>query len=97
MGDYTLQKGTMVDGTSVSLPVNGESRLNVLLKLSSQVVYGQICPQLTNEMAWLPNNLTHEFRYVLAGCVMGRPVMHPAAWLHNRATFVQLYRMLLNF
>ena len=26
-------------------------------ELSSHVVRGQICPQLPNEMAWLPNNL----------------------------------------
>ena len=47
----------MNDGTSVSLPVNGESGPNVLLKLSSHVVRGQIYPQLPNEMPWLPNNL----------------------------------------
>ena len=50
----------MDDSTSTLLPVNGESGLNVLLKLSSHVVRGQICLQLPNEMAWLPNNLTHE-------------------------------------
>ena len=51
MGDYTLRTGTMDDSTSVSLPVNGESELNVLPKLSSHVVRGQICLQQPNEMA----------------------------------------------
>ena len=41
-----------------------------------------------------------KFRFDLAGCIMGRPVTHPAAWWHNRATVVQpyrTYRMRLNF
>lgn len=46
-----------------------------------------------NEMAQLPNNLACKVSHIsyLFGCITGRPVMHPATQMCNRATVVQPY------